>query len=218
MEQKLLNFDAYFFDLDGTLLNTTPDIAAAINMVREDEGLERLSDRFIEAGVGYGATELLKHCFPNSYHQKAALLREKFTTAYAENVCIHTIPYPHAVSALEYLNKEGKTVVLITNKPTRFADPLLTQLDWKKYFSALYYGDTCTERKPSPVPLLAALEKYQYNREQVLFIGDTEADALAAQAAHIPLAIVNWGRAAKLVKEGQFGSTAQCIELSELHR
>ena len=212
---SLFSYQAYFFDLDGTLLNTTPDIAIAINIVRERENLEPLEESFIEAGVGHGATVLLKHCFPDLFDKYLARLRNQFSSAYLDHVCVHTQPYTHAIEGLKALRDQGKKVVLITNKPTLFAEPLLTSLGWKSYFDLLIYGDSFEERKPSPLPLQRAMKSIDVQPSSVLFIGDTEVDVQAAQAASVDVAIVHRGRVAQQIKEGVYDSGVYCIDLQE---
>ena len=213
----LNHYQAYFFDLDGTLIDSSGDLADAINRVRIQYGLSILSNETVEVGVGYGASALIQHCFPQELNLEFKALREAFTQAYGKQLFLHTQAYPEAERVLNTLKANPNTkLALITNKPSRFAIPLLEALGWSDLFDLYLYGDSLAERKPSNLPIKHALTHFNLNPNEALFIGDSEVDALAATAAHVDLAIISWGRAASSVKAGQYGSEARVIELSEL--
>jgi phosphoglycolate phosphatase len=213
----LANYEVYLFDLDGTLLDTSGDIAYAINVMREKQGLSTLSQADVEAGVGHGATALLLHCLPSTMHHRIDELREVFTQAYASHLCVCTQPYPHANTMLKSLKRDTqKKLVLVTNKPKRFAIPLLDQLGWSELFDLCLFGDSLPERKPSSLPIDYALNQLSLEVGQALFIGDTDVDAQAAMKAGVDLAIVSHGRIAEAVLNGRYGSRATVIELDQL--
>ena len=202
---------AYLFDLDGTLLNTTPDIAYAVNVMRASEGLPALSESEVERGVGRGATELILATTPPRLHGRVQELREVFVTAYQGHLCVDTYPYEGAVKCLKRLRREGMRVGLVTNKPERLAIQLLTQLGWLDLFEVKLYGDSLDERKPSPKPLFKALELLNATHERCVFIGDTEVDARAAQAAQVTFKATAWGRVAEAVARGEWGDSASVL-------
>ena len=206
------SFDAYLFDLDGTLLNTTPDIACAVNIMRTSEGLPALSLQEVERGVGRGATALILATTPSHLHSRVQELRQIFVRAYRENLCVNTRPYEGVVSCLNTLLNSGKRLALITNKPGHLAVPLLDMLGWSELFEVKLYGDSLSESKPSPLPIIHATRALGVHLDHCVFIGDTEVDAQAAQAAAVHFWSVSWGRAAEGVVRGQWGDQAQILE------
>ena len=213
---NLNKYDAYFFDLDGTLIDSSGDLADAINHVRNTHHLSPLSLKEVEAGVGHGASALIKHCFPQATDQELQSLRNAFTEAYGQQLYKHTYAYPQVEQVLNHLRSHpNKNLALITNKPSRFAIPLLKALAWDELFDLYLYGDSLAERKPSSLPIKHALNHFNLDRQQALFIGDTEVDAQAANSAQVALAVVAWGRAASAVKQGEYGSNTQVIEFKD---
>lgn len=205
------SFEAYLFDLDGTLLDTTPDIAYAVNVMRASERLAPLSLSEVEQGVGRGATELILATTPIQLHQRVQELRQIFVHAYQDRLCVDTCPYEGASACLERLSDMGKQLALITNKPENLSIPLLDKLGWSHLFDIKLYGDSLKERKPSPLPINYAVEQLRMTRDQCVFIGDTEVDAKAAQAAAVTFWAVSWGRVASSVRKGLCGPHAKVL-------
>lgn len=215
--KRLAGYKTYLFDLDGTLLDSSGDIAHAVNQVRKSLNLVVLDQAEIEAGIGHGATALLLHCLPPELHDQITSIREIFTQAYSEHLCVLTKPYEKVEALLTVLkNDKNKYSILITNKPKRFSEPLLEALGWTDYFDLCLFGDSLSERKPSALPITYALTQFNLSAEQALFIGDTEVDAQAACAAKVDLAIVEYGRAKMAVKQGKYGSKALVIHPSDI--
>ena len=148
---------------------------------------------------------------PASLHDRVQELRQVFVRAYQSNLCVDTHPYQGVVSCLHTLLKLGKRLVLITNKPGRLAIPLLDALGWSDLFEVKLYGDSLSERKPSALPIIHAAHALGVQLDQCVFIGDTEVDAQAAQAAAITFWAVSWGRAAEGVARGLWGDRAQVL-------
>lgn len=207
---------AYLFDLDGTLINTALDIAAAVNATRARYDLSPLPPEEVEGAVGHGATELLRATLPAQLHPSLDEARGVFLSAYEAHLCVHTRPYEGVEEALARLVSLGARVALVTNKPERLTLPLLRALGWEARFDVVICGDTLTERKPHPLPLLTALERLGVPPAEAVFVGDTEVDAHAALAARVPLVVVPYGRAAPLAQGGRFGEGARVLSLSAL--
>ena len=205
------SFEAYLFDLDGTLLNTTPDIAYAVNVMRASEDLPALSLSEVERGVGRGATELILATTPPQMHDRVHELRQVFVHAYQDHLCVDTYPYEGAIECLKMISKRGKRLALITNKPERLATPLLDAFAWNELFELKLYGDSLSERKPSPLPINHTIERLRVERSRCVFIGDTEVDAQAAQSAGVHFWAVNWGRVAESVKRGIWGDRSEVL-------
>jgi phosphoglycolate phosphatase len=207
---------AYLFDLDGTLIDTTPDIATAVNLLRVELSLPALSPSEVERGVGHGATHLLRCCLPTNLHPNLGEYKARFIELYEANLYVKTRPYPEVSACLERLKKLGVPIALVTNKPMRLTEPLLADLGWTELFDVVCGGDTYPQRKPSPMPILETLKKLGVPADQALFIGDTEVDAEAAQRAHVSMIAVPYGRVAAQINEGVFGASARVSSLSAL--
>lgn len=210
------SYQTYLFDLDGTLLNTTPDIATAVNLTRHVYGLQPLSEEEVELGVGRGAMELIRATFPQELHGELHSIREEFVNAYREHLCVGTHPFPNAIPLLKALRSHEKKIGLVTNKPRDLAIPLLKKLEMFELFEVYYYGDSLPTKKPSPEPLIEAARALNSRTERCLFIGDTEVDAQAAYAAQMPLALVHWGRHAPIAHAK--GGEALIIDFSHQAR
>jgi phosphoglycolate phosphatase len=192
MRPKLRTF---FFDLDGTLLDSGADIATAANRVRTGFGLEPLDIAEVGRGVGWGLGHLLGHVLPEALHGRMAEARGIFMEAYAAHLLVDSTPYAGAGALLEAL--EGP-VGLVTNKPMAFVTPILEALGWR--FDVVVGGDSLPQRKPDPSPLLHALAAVGCAPEAALFVGDSEVDLATAAAANVRFAGVGWGRVAPEAK------------------
>jgi phosphoglycolate phosphatase len=195
--QALLK-EAYFFDLDGTLINTTPDIATAINLTRTIYDLPPLSLSEVEAGIGWGATELIIKTFPSSLKESPTQIRQHFIRYYEAHLCDQTQLYPGVHEVLECLKVQKRPMALVTNKPLHLTYPILETLHLTSYFQSIVGGDSFPQRKPHPQPLLESMSALNLQADHVLFVGDTEVDFKAAQNALMDVAIVPYGRAASL--------------------
>ena len=195
--QTLLK-DAYFFDLDGTLINTTPDIATAVNLTRQEYDLPLLSLKEVEAGIGWGATELITKTFPSTLKESTTQIRERFVHHYQEHLCDQTHLYEGVYEVLECLASHQRPMALVTNKPLHLTHPILEKLKIASYFQSIVGGDSFPQRKPHPRPILESLKALNLTAQQVLFIGDTEVDFKAAQQAQMEVVIVPYGRAVSL--------------------
>ena len=187
--------EAYFFDLDGTLIDTTADIATAVNLTRAFYDLPPLSLEEVEAGVGWGATDLIRKTFPSSLNATVMEIRNRFVQHYHAHLCDQTCLYPLVREVLDLLKAQKRPLALVTNKPLHLTTPTLEHLKLTEYFQSVVCGDTFTERKPHPRPLLESLIRLNLQADQVLFVGDTEVDLEAGQRAGIDVGIVPYGRA-----------------------
>ena len=208
---RYTSFEAYLFDLDGTLLNTTPDIAYAVNIMRASEGLSPLTLPEVERGVGRGATELILASIPSHLHGRVQELRQVFVHAYQDHLCVDTYPFEGAEICLRSLARLNKRLALVTNKPERLAVPLLEDLGWSELFEVKLYGDSLSERKPSPLPVIDAARRLGVQPDRCVFVGDTEVDAQAARSAGVHFWAVGWSRVAESVRQGKWGRSAEIL-------
>ncbi|OYW87222.1 MAG: phosphoglycolate phosphatase [Sphingobium sp. 32-64-5] len=187
-------FDIIGFDLDGTLLETSGDLAAAVNHAIATIGLPPFPVERIRAFVGSGARVMLRRALAAAGRDDPALLEELLPILfdhYANNVAMHSRPYPGLIAALDQLRDMGARLAICTNKIERFTLPLIEQLGLTRYFSAIVGGDTVGVLKPDPAPLHAMIG--QAGGGRCLFVGDTTNDSRAARALGVPCVIVSFG-------------------------
>ena len=179
---------AVAIDLDGTLLDTINDLAAGANGMRSRLGMALLPLDRIKSYVGDGMLSLVKRTLTDSRHDEpdADLLRqglELFKTCYADVLSDSSRPFPQVIDGLHALHNMGLHLACITNKPLRFTEPLLVASGLKQHFQLVLGGDSLAEKKPHPLPLQHACEFFRIQPQQLVMIGDSENDVLAAKNA-----------------------------------
>jgi len=187
------------FDLDGTLVDSLPDLAAALNRVLAEAGLPPHPLDAVARMVGHGVARLVERGFAAAGEplDLGALPRwvERFLHFYAEDLSTLSRPFPGAAEALDALAAAGWRLGVCTNKPTRLAEGLLDALGLGRRFAAVVGGDAAPERKPHPAPLLVTFDRLEVPAAAAVFVGDSETDVLTARAAGVPIALVRHGYA-----------------------
>ncbi len=178
-----------FFDLDGTLVDSLPDLAAAVNRLRREQGLATLELNRVRSYVGDGATMLVQRALPEGRFSQQLL--DQFLADYERNLCTVTRPYPGIVELLNQLC--GRELAVITNKPERMARELLSALGLAAHFRLILGGDSCAGKKPAPDQILDAMCQLEVDPAACLMIGDHHTDLRAAQAAGIASCFCAWG-------------------------
>ena len=186
------------FDLDGTLVDSVPDLAAAVNRVLEQMGREPVALDAVRQWVGNGSQVLVRRALArNMEHgtvneadteQGLALFMEAYAGSHAL-----TVVYPGVVETLKWLHKRKVPMALITNKPERFVAPLLDELSLGRYFKWIIGGDTLAQQKPDPAALFFVMKMAGVPARQSLFIGDSRSDVQAARAADVPCVAMSYG-------------------------
>ena len=186
---------AILFDLDGTLLDTAPDLVTAVNALRGEYHLPPLSFETALSMVGKGAHNLIQRALT---HEQA--LRFDADVAYAHFAAHYhringdaTCEYKGVSEVLHALYAQGYRLGIVTNKPTEFTLPLIQQFGWSNLFSSVVCGDTLSVRKPRPEPLFHALAEMNSTVKSALMVGDSMNDALAAEAAECACVILDYG-------------------------
>jgi len=165
------------FDLDGTLLDTAPDLAEALNAVRIENNRAPLPYEAIRPVVSHGGIALIELGFELEQSDPAFdPLRQRLLEIYRENISRLTRPFPGITELLENLEKRGLGWGVVTNKPGWLTDPLLKDLDLYDRAVAVVSGDTLDERKPHPAPMLYACELANSEPGQCVYIGDAQRD------------------------------------------
>ncbi|MFN9805802.1 MAG: phosphoglycolate phosphatase [Betaproteobacteria bacterium] len=185
-------------DLDGTLMDTAPDLAAAANAMRAEAGLPPLPEARVAAFVGKGADVLVHRALTDDPDGLAsdddfARGRRAFYAHYHRYNGVQAIVFDRVPEALAALRAAGLRLACVTNKPREFTLPLLERVGLAPWFEAVVAGDDVREKKPHPALLLAACERLALSPAQVTMIGDSVNDALAARAAGCPVLLVETG-------------------------
>jgi phosphoglycolate phosphatase len=185
------------FDLDGTLIDTAPDLARATNHVLEREGLAAIPAESIRNWIGFGARRMVERGL--SYHgterSPAELdrLLEHFIDHYAANIAIESRPFPLLTQTLDRLAASGAKLAVCTNKREGLSRQLLAALGLSERFAAVAGGDTFPVRKPHPDHLTGTVKRAGGEVTRSIFVGDSETDVLTARAAGIPIIGVSFG-------------------------
>jgi phosphoglycolate phosphatase len=182
---------AVIFDLDGTLIDSDPDIRTALNRVLAAEGLAPLSTAEVQSMIGDGAKVLLERAFAARGSQAEPRHLTAFLADYEANSVVETVPYAGIVVVLEALTAAGYLLGVCTNKPVVAARNVLARLEMDKYFAAVVGGDSTPFRKPDPQHLAATLAEMGATR--AVMIGDHRNDIDAAAGLGIPSIFVTWG-------------------------
>jgi len=188
---------AIVIDLDGTLLHTAPELCAAANCMLRDIGYTPVSQELLSSYIGNGISWLVKRALTGEMHATpdAALYEHAmpiFEKHYA-GLLLGSKLCDGVIEGLEAMRAEGFRMGCITNKAARFTGPLLEGAGLAKYFEIVLSGDTLPEKKPHPLPLLHVAEFFGVPVEQLLLIGDSLNDTLAARAAGCPVFCVPYG-------------------------
>lgn len=173
-----------FFDLDGTLADTAPDMAAALNRLLAENGRRELALSTIRPHVSKGAGALIRLGFDLSAEDPAGeALRARFMSHYAESLCRHTSLFPGMPAVLEALDRQRRPWGVVTNKPARLAEPLLATLGLGQRLACLVCGDTAARPKPDPAPVLLACERLGLEPRRCVMVGDDERDVISGRRA-----------------------------------
>jgi phosphoglycolate phosphatase len=184
---------AILFDLDGTLLDTAPDMIGALNRLRREESLAPLPPAAVRSSVSHGAVRLISVGFPEARDEEFERLRLRFLRIYSENLADGTCLFPGLEDVLRRLEAEGMPWGVVTNKPGWLTDPLLTQLGLSQRACCVVSGDTVAERKPHPLPLLHAASVAGVAPERCVYVGDAERDIQAGRAAGMTTVVAAYG-------------------------
>ena len=188
------------FDLDGTLIDSVPDLALAVNHMLGALNRETFSEDTIRYWVGNGAQMLVKRALSGQTEIDEALdqnLFEKalgiFLTFYGQNLSDNTDTYPNVSTTLSALKGKGYRLVIVTNKPFDFVGPILKGLKLDELFDFIVGGDSLDKKKPDPLPLLHACEHMNASVEQCVMVGDSKNDLLAANTCGMQSVGVTYG-------------------------
>lgn len=188
---------AVLFDLDGTLLDTAPDMVGALDELRHENGLGPLPFEEARASVSHGSGRLVRLGFPDADVERLAALQRRFLEIYAAALSARTRLFPGMDAVLAELAARRIALGIVTNKPGWLTEPLLKQLGLREQFACVISGDSLSERKPHPMPMLQAAKLAGAAPATCLYVGDAERDVQAARAAGMCSLVATYGYLAK---------------------
>jgi phosphoglycolate phosphatase len=194
----MIRASAVILDLDGTLLDTVEDLAAAANLMRAEFGLSPLPLQQVATYVGKGAEILVHRVLSEEMDgridaQSYVRAHAAFLRHYAVENGRSATAFPGVREGLDAMRDKGLRLACVTNKPAAFTEPLLARSRLAPYFELVVCGDTLTRKKPDPMPLLHVAQCFGVAPSQVVAIGDSVNDAVAARAAGMAVLAVPYG-------------------------
>ncbi len=190
--------DMILIDVDGTLVDSVPDLAFCVDEMMQQLGREPWGETRVRDWVGNGVERLVRRALigqldgepDETEYEKAYPI---FLDLYAENTSKRSLLYPGVIDGLDFLKAAGYRLGCVTNKAAQFTIPLLKDLGIHDYFAIVVSGDTLEHKKPHPAPLLHAAEFFKVSPEQSLMVGDSISDVKAARAAGFQIACLPYG-------------------------
>jgi phosphoglycolate phosphatase len=183
VDGKDVGYGGVFFDLDGTLVDTAPDMVAVLVDLQKDHGSTPVPYEIARASVSHGALGLINLAFPSVDDRERSRLHKEFLDRYEKAVCIGSALFPGMAELLDLLDAQGRRWGVVTNKPERMTEPLLRKLGLSERMSCAVSGDTLPQRKPHPAPLLLACERSGVVATKSIYVGDDARDVVAGRAA-----------------------------------
>ncbi|MDR5867985.1 phosphoglycolate phosphatase [Halomonas koreensis] len=186
------------FDLDGTLVDSVPDLAAAVDAALVDLDLPPPGEAKVRDWVGNGSRVLMERALAEALGEPPSASRleaahERFLARYGQAPCVRTRLYPGAREALDGLASSGRRLVLVTNKPEAFILPILRAVGIEQCFALCLGGDSLPRRKPDPLPLTHAADRFDVAPSRCLMVGDSRHDIAAGKAAGFRTLAVPYG-------------------------
>ena len=191
---RLQHIQAVLFDLDGTLIDSAPDLGAAADKLRTDRGLPSLPLDLYRPLAGAGARGMLKVAFDmDATHPDYDTLREAFFRNYEAAMTERTYAFDGVAELLQALQDKGLHWGVVTNKMARFTDPLTQAMPLFASASVVISGDTTSHAKPHPEPLFEAARRLGLSPSHCVYVGDDERDIVAGRAAGMPTVAARYG-------------------------
>ncbi len=200
---------AVLFDLDGTLADTAPDLAGALNRLRAEFRLAPLQLEITRPHTSAGARGLLKVGFDlDPSNERYTAMRDRFLDLYEEAICVHTRLFAGMPELLAELDRRAVAWGIVTNKPSRFTEPLVRELELHLRAACVVSGDTTEKAKPAPDSLLHAARAIRLAPAVCLYVGDDARDVQGARAAGMPVIAAGWGYLGAEGDPGSWGADA----------
>lgn len=181
------------FDLDGTLLDSAPDMLATVNRMRDRRGQGPMTLEALRPQVSKGARAMSATAFPELGGEVSGELIREFLGIYEQELGRHAVLFDGVAELLSAIESAGSRWGIVTNKPEYLAVQILPQLGWQNRSAILIGGDTLPQRKPHPLPLLHALKILKVDVADCVYVGDDQRDIDAANAAEMRSVVALWG-------------------------
>ena len=192
-DASLVGFESILFDLDGTLVDTAPDMIGVLQAMQTSHGRPPVSYEAARSNVSNGALSLIRLAFPSSTEPEERRLHLEYLDRYQQSVCDRSVVFPGLGRLLDKLDGARCPWGIVTNKPQRLTEPLLRGLGLSQRITCVISGDTLSERKPHPAPLLLATKKTGISPEKTIYVGDASRDIEAGRAAGMATVAVAYG-------------------------
>lgn len=193
MGQALGKIDAVLFDLDGTLIDTAPDMVAVLTDLQQAHGLDPITYENARANVSNGALGLIRLAFPDAAESEFESLHREYLDLYEVSVCVESRIFPDLPELLDALDAGQCPWGIVTNKPQRMTDPLLAALGLTNRLCCAVSGDTLPQRKPDPAPLLLGCSQAGTAPQRTAYVGDAARDMEAGRAAGMATVAAAYG-------------------------
>jgi phosphoglycolate phosphatase len=195
---KLNKPEMILIDLDGTLVDSVPDLTYCVDKTMEALGMPPRGEARVRLWVGNGIVRLVHRALTGNMDGEAdQALYERalpiFKAMYAEHTCVDSHLYPGVKEGLALLKDAGYRMGCVTNKPAQFTEPLLEKLGIRSHFAIVISGDTLPQQKPHPEPLLHAARFFGVHPEHALMVGDSVSDVKASRAAGFTIVCMSYG-------------------------
>ena len=186
--------EAMLFDLDGTLADTLPDLADALESVARDAGAGPVDETRLRPLISRGGREMISSVLaPDADRRQLDRARHRFLARYRERIAVRTRLFPGIESVLRALERLGVRWGVVTNKHAWLTEPLLESLDLHRRAACVVSGDATTHPKPHPAPLLLACERLSVAPDAAVYVGDSRSDIESGRAAGITTVSAGWG-------------------------
>ncbi len=209
---------AVLFDLDGTLVDTAPDLVATLLHLRDLHGLAPMDARGLRPYASRGALGLLEAGFADQRHLDPNGLRQKFLDHYADNLWVNSRPFDGIEGLLERLKESGLELAVVTNKMESLARAVIESAGWQAHFPVLVAGDTTASPKPDPAPVIEACRQLGIDPGSAMMVGDDHRDILAGQAAGASTLVAGWGYLPADVNIAEWGADGVIARPSQLEQ
>lgn len=207
---------AVLFDLDGTLLDSAPDMLATANAMRAARGITAMTLDELRPHVSKGSRAMIGAAFPDLDEAGRLQLVPEFLEIYDRELGRHALAFPGVVELLDALDRAGVRWGIVTNKPEGLAISAVEASGWTQRSGVLVGGDTLAERKPHPLPLLHAARAIAMSPQDCVYVGDDERDIEAARAAGMRSVVALWGYRRVDDDPAQWGGDVMLERASEL--
>ena len=182
------------FDLDGTLIDTAPDMANALNILLTEEGDAPLNFATIRPMVSNGSAALVQLGFPELKDDSTIeRLKKRYLEIYQDKLCVDSVLFPGMLQLIEHIESQQMRWGVVTNKPGWLTDPLMLQIGLSKRAACIISGDTTNNRKPHPEPMYLACKQANSKPENCIYIGDALRDIQAGANAGMRTVVANYG-------------------------